>query len=70
MNFVRVLIVVWGWGFLGESTVFQFCCVGGERESQRLNVLAFLVPPHLAANAYLEPNSQSLQKTEEGGGRK
>jgi hypothetical protein len=43
--------------------MLQFSCVGGERDRLSLAVLAFLVPPHCAVTAYLEPISGSLQKT-------
>jgi hypothetical protein len=58
---VRVLIAVFASAFHGEH--MQVSRVGGERESQLLSSLAFLVPPQRAANAYLEPNRNSLQKT-------
>jgi hypothetical protein len=40
----------------------QTICEGGDRGRAKLGSLAFLVPPHFAVAAYLEPNSQSLQK--------
>jgi hypothetical protein len=49
--------------------VLQFSCVGGERESQRLSFLAFLVPPHLAVTAYLQSirNLLEIHCRERGG---
>jgi hypothetical protein len=40
--------------------------VGGERESQLLSILAFLVPPQRAVAAYLDPNRNSLQEPRGG----
>jgi hypothetical protein len=51
-----------GLAFLGENPSCSLA-VGGERDRVSLAVLAFLVPPQRAANAYLEPNRNSLQKT-------
>jgi hypothetical protein len=48
------------------KAILQISRVGGERDRVSIAVLAFLVPPHRAVTAYLDPNSQSMQKTRGG----
>jgi hypothetical protein len=58
--------VVLASAFSGESHM-QTSHIGGDREREKLDSLAFLVPPHCIVAAYLEPNSQSMQKPIGGG---
>jgi hypothetical protein len=63
---VRVHIAVQASALLVKANM-RTSRVGGDRQRASFSSLALLVPSHCAVAAYLEPNSQSMQKPIGGG---